>query len=88
MVRQELYMKKIIASESRALIANGPIILPTIAQTKSVVTSPLNMTKNLYKTIGTTNSISKQALGQYTSPSSMFNQFNMRDNLQMTANNF
>ena len=80
-VRQELNMKKIIASESRALIANGPIILPAIAQTKSAVTSPLNITNNLYKTIGITNSISKQALGLYTSPSSMFNQFNMKDNL-------
>jgi hypothetical protein len=32
------------------------------------------MTNNLYKTIGITNQISKQALGLYTSPSSMFNQ--------------
>jgi hypothetical protein len=30
-VRQELNMKKIIASESRAFIANGPLILPAIA---------------------------------------------------------
>ena len=74
-------MKKIIASESRALIPNGPVILPAISQNKSVVTSPFNMTNNVYKPIGMTKYVSKQALGLYTSPSSMFNQFNMRDNL-------
>lgn len=39
-------MKKIIASESRALIANGPLILPAINQTRSNAVSPLNKTKN------------------------------------------
>lgn len=74
-------MKKIVANESRALIANSPGLFPAITKMASTINSPTNFNSYLYKTQGIAGSISKQAIGLCTSPPSMFERFNIQDNL-------